>query len=549
MKQMMNVMVPMRDGVRLSCDIRLPDGPGPFPAALVRNPYNKAVPATDPVLRDYLAGGYAHVVQDVRGKHESEGVYRPFAQEAEDGHDTVMWVAGRPWCNGDVVMTGGSYCSWTQLAAAREAPEPLRAVAPSFMGSDPYRDIMFSGGVPVLPMAWWAILNSGRSQREEVCDNWPRAFGTLPLCRLDETVGCPAPALHEWLDHPARDAYWRAMSVEPRYGAVRAAMLLVGGWYDPFCPGMVRAYCGMAAAGRDAGRDDVRLRIGPWGHDMAPGRTLEGIDFGPSSVRDIRGMHRAFFDAALGRAAIPDDLRAPVEVFVMGRNQWRQADRWPPAGTQATAWHLGGGGAANSLFGNGALLPGAGDDADRDQFTFNPQAPVPAIGGAHLLQDRPLGPHDQRPAERRDDVLCYTGEPLAAPVEIIGPVRAELHVSSSAPDTDFVSRLCDVHPDGRSIILCDGVLRTRFREGLDREVLMTPGEVYRLEIDMGATAHAFLPGHRIRVEITSSCFPKWAPNPNTGGDAAREESAVVARQTVYHSARYPSNVTLPVQPA
>ncbi len=541
-RQMMNVMAPMSDGVELSCDIRMPRTEGPFPVVLVRNPYNKAIAVTDPDLQAYLAAGFAHVVQDARGKHESQGEYAPFLQEADDGRDTVDWVADQPWCNGVVVMTGASYTGWTQLAAAKTAPPALRAITPSVMGADPYRDLAYPGGVPLLMMLWWSISNNGRSQREQLGENWGELFATLPLRSLDAAVGCPSPAMQQWLDHPTRDKLWTDASVEPHYEQMQAATLLIGGWYDPFVSGTIRAQAGLAAAGKDA-----RMVIGPWSHDVQCGRILGDLDFGAHSVSDVGRLKREFLIGCANGSA-PDG--PAVRVFAMGVNEWREFDHWPPAAATETPLYLGSTRSANSLHGDGTLFPNGAngaDGADADRYTYNPADPVPAIGGAALVTNEP-GPCDQRPAERRDDVLCYTTDVLTEPMEVMGWVALDLHASSSAPDTDFIGRLCDVYPDGRSLVICDGVLRARFREGFDKETMLTPGEPTRLRIDMGATACVFGKGHRIRLEVTSSCFPRFARNLNTGGVTADEDTPVVAQQTVHHSAQYPSRLLLPVVP-
>jgi len=545
-KQMMSVMAPMRDGVRLSCDIRMPDGAGPFPAALLRTPYNKAMLTTSPEPAAFVNAGYAFVTQDTRGKHESGGEYTPFRGEDVDGYDTVMWVAEQPWCDGNVVMTGASYPGWTQFAAAKGAPPPLRAITPSVMATDPFRDVLFSNGVPRGSMIWWAIVNGGRSQRGDPSDNWAEVLTTLPLRDIDKAVGYDRePILQEWFDHPTDDAFWEAASIVPGYGDITAAALLIGGWYDVFSAGLMRAFAGLTAA-RGGADNPLRLVMGPWGHSAAESRVVGDVDFGPGALLDIAGLRRGFLDAVVRGTNPPAELAAPLRVFMMGANEWRNEQEWPPARATSAAFHLGCATAANSMHGDGTLSRTAASPRETDEYTYDPLNPAPTIGGAALLPDRPPGPIDQRPAERRDDVLCYTSDVLDEPLGIMGFVKLELYASSSAPDTDFIGRLCDVRPDGRSINLCDGILRTRFREGMDREVRMTPGEAHRFEVDMGSTAHAFLPGHRIRLEVTSSCFPRFMRNLNTGGSVFDETTPMPAKQTIHHSPRHPSKLILPV---
>ena len=541
-RQEIRVMAPMRDGVRLACDIRLPAEGVRFPAVLRRTPYNKAISISDPVMRAFVAAGFAHVVQDGRGTHESEGAYTPWRQEIEDGYDTVQWVAAQPWCDGRVVMTGASYCGWTQLAALSTAPPALKAVAPAMIGSDAYLDLIHPGGAPSTGLLWWCINNDGPSQRSELSDNWLRVFGTLPIRRMDHAVGCPSPIMQSWLDHPLRDDFWAGVDLTAG-GAATAGALLIGGWFDPFVGGILRAYKRLAAHRRTTDGGPVALLVGPWPHSTEPPSVLGDMDFGPASRLDLTAEQLAFYHTCLegGTPSTP-----PIRVFMMGANEWRHETDWPPTRMVPTPWYLGCRHAANSLHGDGRLTPDTTEGSPSDHYTYDPVAPVPTLGGGTLLPDDPAGPMDRRPVERRDDVLCYTSAVLEAPVEIMGEVMLELYVSSSAVDTDFIGHLCDVEPNGRSLVLCDGLLRARYRDGFDKAVPLVPGEVAKLMFAIGVTAHRFRPGHRLRLEITSSCFPKYARNLNTGGDIAEECEPAVAEQTVHHSAAHPSRLVLPV---
>ncbi|MFW6153689.1 MAG: CocE/NonD family hydrolase [Planctomycetota bacterium] len=541
-RQQIRVMAPMRDGVRLACDIRLPAGDGPFPAVLRRTPYNKAIPITDPVMRGFIGAGFAHVVQDGRGTHESEGTYTPWRQDIDDGYDTVAWVASQPWCDGRVVMSGASYCGWTQLAALSTAPPALKAIAPAMIGSDGYLDMIYPGGAPSTGLLWWCINNDGPSQRSELSDNWLRIFSTLPIRRMDEAVGCPSPIMQSWLDHPTRDAFWTGVDLTAG-GAATAGALLIGGWFDPFVGGILRAYNRLAVHRRTTDGGPIRLLVGPWPHSTDAPPALGDMDFGPSSRVDLIAEQLAFYRTCLDGG---DPSTPPVRVFMMGANEWRHEDAWPPARMAPTPWYLGCRRAANSLHGDGTLTPAPTAGRPADHYTYDPMAPAPTLGGATLLPEDPAGPVDRRPVERRDDVLCYTSAPLEAPLEITGDVALELYISSSAPDTDFIGHLCDVEPNGRSLVLCDGILRARYREGFDKAVPLAADEIVKLSFPIGVTAHRFRPGHRIRLEVASSCFPKYARNLNTGGDIADECDPVVVEQSVHHSAAYPSRVLLPV---
>ncbi len=543
MIQKIDVPVKMRDGTDLSADIRLPGGPGPFPVIVVRTPYNNSGFAPGDA---YIQNGYAVVKQDCRGRFDSEGRFQPFF-EAEDGFDTLAWVKAQPWCDGRLGMLGNSYCSTCQLTAAWTRPPGLRGITPGVMGNDLFKDLIYFNGVFNLSLAYtWGMAVSGRSGQTHDTTDLEKIFRHLPLQTLDTAAGFDAPYFREWLAHPTYDAYWAAASVEGHYAEFDVPALHSGGWYDFYGEGTARNYTGIRAKGRPRARASQRLILGPWQHGLG-GRVAGQLDFGEQAVVGMDGLYRRWLDRWVKGEPNGVDQEAPVRLFVMGTNVWRDEGEWPLARAVDSEFFLGGG-SANSLYGNGTLRrerPAGGADCDR--FTYNPDNPVPTLGGA--TYGAPSGPNDHVPLERRDDVLVYTGERQTAPLEVTGHVRAVIYISSDCVDTDFVMRLCDVYPDGRSIVLSDGIARARFREGLDREVMMKPGSVVELEVPMGVTSNVFLPGHCIRVEVTSSCFPRFARNLNTGEADASGTRMRAACQTVWHSAARPSRVLLPVVPA
>jgi putative CocE/NonD family hydrolase len=540
MIQRIDVSVKMRDGVALSTDIRMPDGPGPFPVIVVRTPYNNTGFAAGDCG---IPSGYAVVKQDCRGRFDSEGRFNPFF-EAEDGADTLAWVKAQPWCDGRLGMLGNSYCATAQLTAAWSRPPGLLAITPGVMGCDLFKDLIYYNGVFNLSLAFvWGMAVSGRSGQTHDTTDLQKVFRHLPLETMDEAAGFHAPHFREWLAHPLYDAHWAAASVERHYADFDLPILHSGGWYDFYGEGTTLNFAGIRAKGGPRARAAQRLVMGPWQHGLG-GRQAGQLDFGESAVTGMDGLYKRWIDRWVLGMPNGADREAPVRIFIMGTNVWRDEQEWPLARAVETDHFLGSRGAANTLYGDGVLLgrPAGGSDCDR--YVYNPENPAPTMGGA--AYSAPGGPTDHAPLERREDVLVYTGERLDAPMEVTGPVRAVLFVSSDCVDTDFVVRLCDVHPDGRSIILCDGIARARLREGLDREVMMKPGEVYELAVPMGVTANVFLPGHRVRVEVTSSCFPRFARNLNTGEPVASGTRMKMAAQAVWHSGAKPSRVILPV---
>lgn len=543
MKQKIDIPVTMRDGVTLSTDIRIPDGPGPFPAIVTRTPYNNSGFApNDP----YLLSGYVSVLQDCRGRFDSEGRFAPFL-EAEDGADTLAWVKAQPWCDGRIGMLGNSYCATCQLTAAWMRPPGLLAITPGIMGCDLFKDMVYYNGVLNLSMAFtWGAGVSGRSGQSHETSDLQNLFWHLPLADMDETAGFRMPHFRECLAHPVHDRYWTASSVEQHYGEFNVPALHSGGWYDFFSEGTTRNFQGIRAKGGPLARASQRLVMGPWPHGLG-GRLTGQLDFGEPATMAIDTLYKRWLDRWVKGIDNGVDREPAVQIFMMGANEWRDETQWPPADARDMALFLASGGAANTLIGNGALTPGKpAGGASLDRYTYNPANPAPTLGGG--MYGFPNGPTDHAPLERRDDVLVYTGNRLEQPVTIAGYIKGVLYIESDCVDTDFVMRLCDVYPDGRSIILCDGIARTRFRDGLDQEVFMKPGTVYEIEIPMSVTANVFLPGHRIRVEVTSSCFPRFARNLNTGEPSATGTRMQLAHQTVWHSASRPSRIVLPILP-
>lgn len=537
----LHVRVPMRDGVRLCTNVFLPALQGRFPAVLHRTPYRKIGRVT-PSVQTFLDRGYAVVSQDVRGRYDSEGEFQQFVQEERDGADTLSWIAKQSWSDGKVAMFGGSYVGITQWRAALSGHPALKAIAPAVSGGDEYFDRYYSrgGAFRLAHRLRWIAENFKPPDRPVV--DFQKMVTFLPLRNADRFVaGRTLDFYQEAMAHPSYDGYWLGLSTLRRSGAVRAAALIEGGWYDPFLPSDIAMWQALRAQGRPA-----RLIIGPWGHNQNP--RMPEADFGPSAVLPFRRLEADWFDAWLRRLAPP----APSNVlyFVMGANEWRESGAWPPPGSEPLELYLASGGSANSLTGDGRLSEKQPAEEFADRYEYDPRKAVPTIGGATCCNFKVMswGPLDQRPVEGRRDVLVYTTGPLREPLEVAGQIRAVLYVSSSAPDTDFTAKLAAVAPDGPARILTDGLTRLRYREGVERPVAYRPGTVAEVEIDLGPTAYRFAPGEAIRLEVSSSNFPKFERNLNTGRLQAPETQMRKARQAVYHGPERPSRLVLPALP-
>ncbi len=579
-----HVPVPMRDGTVLRANVFRPAGEGPFPVLLTRTPYGKDVASgmlgVDPLRA--VERGYIVVIQDVRGRYRSEGEWLPFLHEFEDGYDTVVWAANLAGSDGRVAMFGGSYFGMTQWQAAVGQPPGLAALAPAITWGNHLNGSVYRGGAHELGMGldWYlGALAPGEVMRRYAgkpldlltrlpaligaIDALPSLYATLPPAAIPDEEGLLAP-LRQYAALPPDDPGWRDLNLDDRYDKVQVPTFHVAGWYDIFLGETLRQYGAMLRLAEARGTQKPRLMIGPWTHGNFASFTGE-IEFGMAGSGlllgyqgDLTEVHLRFFDRALGRPVLWPEMPS-VEVFVMGENRWRYFPTWPVAEAAEDRWYLASGGQANTSAGDGRLQLSPPDQAAADRYVYDPLDPVPTIGGSLLMPAsyRP-GARDQGPNEARQDVLCYTSDPFAKPYTVIGPVSATLQVSSSAPDTDFVARLVDVYPDGRAICLTDGIVRARWRRtySVPGEIrpqapeLLRPGEIAPVTIDLWATGITFLPGHRLRLEVTSSSFPRWDRNLNTGADEfLTAQTARPAEQKVHHDAEHPSWIALPHVPS
>jgi putative CocE/NonD family hydrolase len=557
----------MPDGVVLRADIYRPDDTARHPVLLARLPYNKDLSLiTLSLLSPVRAAkhGYAVVLQDTRGRFKSEGNFIPFADDAQDGADTIAWCADQVWSSGQVGMFGASYYGATQWLAATAKPSALKAMVPTITSSGYHEGWTYQGGAFQQGfIQFWtaglAVETLGRLSQAPG-DARGKLYGTIfgmhdayQQLPLNDFSLAGVPGLmdyyREWLSHPSQDGYWEKWRIESKYADMDVPALHIGGWYDIFLEGTLRNYVGMRHHAKSAQtRQQQRLFVGPWLHGLFD-RVVGEVDFGPSVLLDavnLGGMHLKWFDHCLRGEP---DSSAPVRIFVMGTNVWRNENEWPLARAVPTPYYLASQGRANSLRGDGRLLSQPADEQTSDTFLYDPERPVPSWGGCTLFPGaQSAGPRDQRSVEERDDVLVYTSAPLSQPTEVTGPIEAVIFAATDGPDTDFTAKLVAVAADGRALNLCDGILRARYRSGLSQPELLEPGKVYEYRIQLGSTSFVFAPGECIRLEVSSSNFPRFDRNLNTGGALGLESEGRPAVQRVLHGGAYPSHLVLPLIP-
>ena len=554
-----NVPVAMRDGVHLSTDLYVPDGDGPFPTILVRTPYDNSLPQHVTRARHLADAGYAVAVQDVRGRFDSEGVYYPFLNEGPDGFDTQEWIGAQPWSNGRIGMIGGSYEGWTQWTTMPLGSRYLTATVPSVMATSLHRGLVYRGGALNLGvLLTWGLRTSGHTRQRLDDLDWTEAFRTLPLSRTALAAAQDIPHWRDWLAHEADDEWWAPFDLDVHWEQVSTPALVTGGWYDLYSSDTFTSFAGLRTRGTGNARRS-RLVVGPWPHALSASTTTGGVDFGARSMIDMEGLEGRWLDHWLRDVPNGADQEAPVRVFVMGANEWRDGADWPLPGTEFRPWYLHSGGSANTLVGDGTLSQEQPADESADTFVYDPDYPVQTRGGCNCCQPDliPWGPYDQRDVEMRSDVLVYTSAPLERDLTVIGPVRVVLWAATDGPDTDWTAKLVDVRPTGFAMNLCDGIVRGRWRRAQmadataeDRRapILLQAGRAERYEIDLMVTGNTFLAGHRIRVEISSSNFPRFDRNPNTGAPLGADANVRRARQSVLHDSVRPSHIVLPVIP-
>ena len=506
------ILLPMRDGVKLATDIHKPDGAEARPVILSRTPYNKS--GLDAIGAEAIKRGYIFVAQDCRGRFGSEGDNLPFNIDKTDGYDTIEWVAKQPWCNGKIGTWGGSAGAITQFQMMASGTDKISAQHLT-VGAPNLYDVIYIDGL----------------FRKSLIEDW------LRLTQFSSN------ALSIWVSHPLYDDYWRQRDASRHYKEANAPAVHIGGYWDIFAQATIDAFNGYQTKGGAKARGKQKLVLGPWAHAVLQEKVGE-LTF-PGAKRPPGGAHDAWkwFDYALRNGSREIASQPPVTYYVLGDatdstapgNMWRTAGTWPPFDVKPTKYFL------HADRGLSAIEP---SKAEPLAYTYDPANPVPTVGGIQL--SIPAGPMDQKKVESRGDVLVFTSSPVTSPMEVTGRIRAKIWVSADVPDTDFIARLCDVYPDGRSFNLCEGAVRARFRNGLAKETLMKPGQIYPVEIDLWSTSVIFNTGHRLRLHITSSSAPGYDPNPNSGAPFRADPETRKANVKVYVDSKHPSHLLLPV---
>jgi putative CocE/NonD family hydrolase len=553
------VRVAMRDGVGLRADIYRPKAEGRYPVLLQRTPYNKAGGAD--FGRRAATAGYVAILQDVRGRFTSEGEWYPFQWESQDGFDTVEWAAALPYANGKVGMWGGSYVGATQMLTAIAHPPHLAGILPVVTASNYHSNWTYQGGAfeQWFNESWTSGLAQDtlnrkmQSETNAMVGAWKLPLSAYPLFNTpsDAEVGATeglAKYFLDWLAHPSYDEYWKRWSIEEHYADIQVPALHVAAWYDIFQGGSLRNYQGLKEhAGNEAARRGQRLLVIIGGH-AGGGRQVGDVDFGAAAADfDEDEVTLEWYDF-LFKGVQNAFARKPVRIFVMGANEWRDEDEWPLRRAKETKYFLVSSKGANSLRGDGLLSTSAGGAwRESDQIVYDPANPAPTTGGplccdgGHL----PAGPRDQRAVEARDDVLVYSTPVLERDLEVSGPVTLDFWAKSSAVDTDFTAKLVDVWPNGFAQNLTEGIVRARYRHSQEKPELLNPDETYKLTIDLWSTSNVFKKGHKIRLEVSSSNFPRFDRNLNTGENGQSGTRMVKATNTILHDADHASVLLLP----
>lgn len=537
--------VPMRDGIELSADIYMPEETGSFPAVVIRTPYGKSSETHHNTGTFFAENGYVVMVMDVRGRGDSDGEFNPYRNEGLDGYDSIEWIAAQNYCSGYVGTLGGSYLGMIQWLTALEKPPSLKTMVPIVTPSDPF--VEWPTGVPGPHSICWTYMTSGRVQQNTDLVNWEEVYETLPLIDMDIKAGRYSDRWREEVSHNYLDDWWKSLCYQDKLDCIDLPVLHISGWYDDEQIGTPLNFYGMTHTSKDKkSQTEQKLLMGPWAHQVNASTSVGGIDFGEASLIDMNSYQLKWFDRWLKGYDNGVDKEAQVDIFVMGDNKWREESEWPLKRTKWTKFYLNSGGRANSRFGDGSLQQHISEKNVSDHYKYDPSNPVPFI--TELLSHQIGGPDDYSSIERRDDVLVYSTGQLESDVEVTGPITAEIYASTDREDTDFMVKLLDVHPNGYVQRLTDGMVRGRFRNGMEAPELLKPDEIYKFDIDCWNTSHVFKKGHQIRIEVSSSAFPKYDRQLNTGDILGVTSDMVTASQTIYHDQSHPSNIILPVIP-
>ena len=582
-EQRIDVKVKMRDGVKLSTDLYLPKGKGPWPVILSRTPYGNhdSIRLVPKVW--FAQRGFVFAFQDCRGRHDSEGEWEPFRAERKDGFDTIDWLAKQDFCNGSIGMMGGSYEGYTTWMGATSFHPKMKAMVPIVALPDPVINVPYQNGAFFWNMIVWALMVFGRTNQNLTNINWKDLFTHTPLREQDRLAGMASKTWQNWMDHPTLDKWWKEVCYMHLWDKVNIPALHICGWYDDDGISTYKNFPGMRKhAKTPKAREAQELIIGCWAHKVNLSSKVGEIEFGQQALIDLNSLILKFFakhlvgeyhDAGTTQNCVtlnavkslsgqktqilPPPRRGQndknrggeprCKIFIMGENKWHGVSDWPIPGAQTFKFYLHSDGNANSLLGDGGLGIDEPGDEKPDHYTYDPKDPTPYVTDPISLQ---LGEaFDQQAIERRMDVLVYSTKPLKEDVIICGRVFVDLYISTDVRGTDFTAKLVDVWPNGKAIQLNDGIQRAEFRNSLAKAEWLEKDKVYKVVIDVWATGIRFLKGHQIRVEISSSAVPKFTPHLNTDEPQADATEAVIAHQIIHHSKEYPSALIVDVVPA
>jgi putative CocE/NonD family hydrolase len=549
--------VPMRDGVILSADIYRPTSPGKFPSLLLRTYWGKHEPSKIKMALYFAKRGYAVVIEDVRGRFDSGGQWTPYVHEPEDGYDTQMWVGKQPWSNGKIGLFGESYDGFTQLMPAPLHSPYVKAMVP-FACQQTNFGHLYNDGILQLGTVYTAgLFMVGHTLQPTIGGvygpgikiiDWDSVFRRLPLISALDSIA-DVPWVKDWIRHDEYSDYWASYGLKGKYSQIQAPAYFVTGWYDNLVHETWHNFISFREQGGSAeARRGTKIIVGPWIHGGAAPDKNWPVDFGPDSNIDLNDLHVRWYDQWLKSDKPFTDDGPPIRLFVMGANMWRFENEWPLKRTKWTSFYLSSQGKANSLSGDGALSEAKSSQQTQDHFTYDPNNPVPTVGGQIAIFPDVWGPRARNEVQKRGDVLVYTTPTLKQDLEVTGPVELKLYAATSTVDTDFTATLTDVYPDGKAVLLCEGIRGVRFRESLEHPTPVEPGRVYEYTISLWETSNVFKAGHRIRLEVSSSNFPRYARNQNTGEPFGMSAETKIAEQTIYHNDQYPSQLILPVIP-
>jgi len=531
------------DGIFLMADVHHPKGIEKTPTILVRIPYTNTFInriRSDVIGRYWAKRGYTVVIQGTRGRADSEGVFYPLLHERQDGLETLVWLQKQSWYNGKIVMWGGSAFGHTQWAISDQAGGPKAYLIQ--IASTDFREMFHPGGAFSLESAiYWTIRSHGEEDRGVKLSDLDKGVNTLPLIHADDVAIADTDFYNDWLNHREADQYWAAIDGKERSLHIQAPVLLMAGWYDPFLPGMLDDFTRIESSSDVVIAKESRLIVGPWAHaeSVLLPNGLKADSYRTASLEPSI----PWFDYHTGMGDVSELHMPKVKLFVMGKNVWRSENEWPLKRTQYTNYYLHSSGFAHNGTDDGNLFSSMPDtDALFDHYVYDPKRPVPTSGGA-MLGDR-AGPKRQNEIEARPDVLVYSSKPLENEIEVTGPIELILYVSTDALSTDFTAKLVDVYPDGSAYNLSDGILRKRY----DISDSKHRSNISEIKIRLWPTSNVFMKGHQIRLEVSSSNFPRYDRNLNGGGAAATAVNSVLAKQRVFHSMKYPSRLVLPIIP-